>query len=123
MSMIDNNPPRFSAADAQALAASLYGLDSTVASMPGERDQNFCLASASGEQFVFKIANGSDGQDLLEAQNLAMATLQAAGLPVQRVVPTTTGSFIASAAGKDGTPYFVRLLTYFPGRLWAESRP
>jgi 4-aminobutyrate aminotransferase-like enzyme/Ser/Thr protein kinase RdoA (MazF antagonist) len=121
--MIDNNPPCFSAAEAQMLAASLYGLDTTATSMPGERDQNFRLASASGEQFVLKIANGSDGKNLLEAQNLAMAKLQAAGLPVQRVLPTTTGSVIALAAHKDGTPYLARLLTYLPGRLWAESRP
>ena len=111
--------PPFTEADAAALARELYGLDARVTPLPGEKDRNFLLTSARREKFVLKIANSGAARETLELENAAMERLAAQGVEgVPRVVPALDGGAIASAYD-----HFARLLTYLPGRLWAEVNP
>jgi 4-aminobutyrate aminotransferase-like enzyme/Ser/Thr protein kinase RdoA (MazF antagonist) len=109
--------PRFDRAGAEALARELYGLDGDAESLPSERDQNF-LVTAGGERYVLKIANATERQEMLEAQNAAMAHLEGTAL-VPRVLPDRGGRLIATAA--DG--HFVRLLTWIPGEPLGSLKP
>src|SRR5207249_4773401 len=105
--------PRITLNDAELLAADLYGLDVSAAPLPSERDQNFALKSASGEQFVLKIANAEERFEFLDLQNQLIQFLAArdTNLEFPRIVRTKAGETIATIKGEAGRQYFVRLLT------------
>ncbi len=108
MSLLEQ-APRFGAADAMALARTLYGLDASAAPLPSERDQNFLL-QATGARFVLKVANASEPRALLEAQNAAMRHVEGRTGSCPRVIPTAAGQEIGEAGG-----HYVRLLSWIPG--------
>jgi 4-aminobutyrate aminotransferase-like enzyme/Ser/Thr protein kinase RdoA (MazF antagonist) len=108
--------PRFDAAGAAQLARDLYGLDAAASPLPSERDQNFLLATATGERFVLKIANLQETRDLLDAQDAAMSRVAELGL-CPRVLPAPDGSPVTTA----GTGHLVRLLTWLPGKPLGEQ--
>ena len=61
--------PNFSTADAERLASEFYGISAAASPLPSERDQNFRLRPATGEQFVLKIANPEESLEVLHLQN------------------------------------------------------
>jgi Ser/Thr protein kinase RdoA (MazF antagonist) len=122
--------PRFSPERAAELASELYGVHATARGLPSERDQNFHLATARGDEYVLKIANPAESRDVLELQNEAMGRLtdawrtdDAVTAPCPRIVETMDGEPIATAEGPDGRSCFVRLATYIPGSPLARFRP
>jgi Ser/Thr protein kinase RdoA (MazF antagonist) len=64
--------PRFTLAEAGAIARDCFGVTGTLTPLPSERDQNFHVVASDGRQFVLKIANALEELALLEAQNAAM---------------------------------------------------
>jgi 4-aminobutyrate aminotransferase-like enzyme/Ser/Thr protein kinase RdoA (MazF antagonist) len=117
--------PRISEGDAIRIAVELFGLESSAAALPSERDQNFLLSAASGEKFVLKIANAEEDIQFLELQNQLIRFLAAAKTDLQfpRIVSTKTGEEIASITSADGQTYFARLLTWLDGHCFAEVQP
>ena len=114
--------PRITQIDAELFAADLYGIDVSAAPLPSERDQNFALSNASGEQFVLKIANAEERSEFLELQNRLVQFLAACDLDLEfpRIVRTKTGETIATINGEDGHQHFVRLLTWIDGVCFAK---
>src|SRR5947209_10244316 len=100
--------PRITLHDAELLAADLYGLDVSAAPLPSERDQNFALRNASGEQFVLKIANAEERLEFLDLQNQLIQFLAARDLDLEfpRIVRTKAGEAIAATNGDDGHQHF-----------------
>ncbi|MEK6410780.1 MAG: aminotransferase class III-fold pyridoxal phosphate-dependent enzyme [Acidobacteriota bacterium] len=117
--------PSFSEADAARLALELYGLTGPAKELNSERDQNFHIEADSGERFVLKIAAAAERRATLEFQNAVMAHLgervRSGFIPQLR--KTKSGEDIATVADENGTPHFVRLLTYHPSALLAEVNP
>ena len=60
--------PRFSAEQAESIAAQTFGLFGTASPLAGERDQNFKIET-SGEYYVLKIANPESRLEVLELEN------------------------------------------------------
>lgn len=118
-------PSRFTVQQARRWASEFYGLHGDVRPLPGERDQNFYLRTSAGREFVLKISNAAETESVLDLQRRALDHLaaRAPSLALQRVVPTVTGEGFAVVADEDGRRHFLRLLTYVPGRLWAEVVP
>ena len=114
--------PRITLNDAELLAADLYGLDVSAAPLPSERDQNFALSNASGEQFVLKIANAEEQFEFLELQNQLIQFLAARYLDLEfpRIMRTKAEEAIATINGADGHQHFVRLLTWIDGVCLAK---
>lgn len=106
--------PDFSPAEAAALAADFYGISATATALPGERDQNFRLDTATGEAFVLKIANGLEDAALLEAQTDALRRVAGTGL-CPRVLPSIDGAWMTQIDGRGGSRHWLRLLTFLPG--------
>jgi 4-aminobutyrate aminotransferase-like enzyme/Ser/Thr protein kinase RdoA (MazF antagonist) len=103
--------PRFDTVAAARLARGLYGLETTAAPLPSERDQNFHLTSyPGGEHFVLKIANAAEDRATLEAQDALMAHLAPLNL-APRVVAAASGDTIM----REPDGHFIRLLTWLPG--------
>ena len=95
-----------------------------VLGLPSERDQNFLITDAAGRKFVLKIANLSDGADLLDFQNQAMrrVALTVSDCRVQRVVPTRTGKDLSTMHNaRVGTDHCVRVLTWIDGEVLAKT--
>jgi Ser/Thr protein kinase RdoA (MazF antagonist) len=110
-----HHAPALSAAEAVDLARRLYELDAEASALPSERDQNFRLQTPTGDRFVLKIANSTDGRALLEAQNAALVYVARRTRLCPRVVPARDGSAIAETTSASGARHFVRLLTWVDG--------
>jgi len=130
MSSIVQHAPRFSEQEAVRIALDLFGLEVSAKQLPSERDQNFCLTAADGKDYVLKLANSTESREALDFQNQAMLHLAGkrdifdkSTTVVPDVLPTTGGEQITTVMGIDGTPHFVRLLTYLPGKPLALVRP
>src|SRR5262245_9330136 len=110
-----NDAPRFDAVSAARIARQLYGIDATALPLTSERDQNFLLTTTADERRILKIANALERQDLLEAQQAAMAHV-APHLPAcPRPLPTLSGDIVTRIAGHDGRTHLVWAITHVPG--------
>ena len=117
--------PAFAIDDAVRLAREFYGIESSAEPLPSERDQNFHLRQASGEQFILKIANVEEALEILDLQNKVIEFLGAAdtGLEWPRVIPTRSGNKIVPIAAENGAAYFLRLLSWVDGECFARAAP
>lgn len=117
--------PAFTPDEAIQLARTHYGLEAVAQRLPSERDQNFRLSLADGQQFVLKIANAAEVQAHLDLQNELMVHLarHAPTLAIPRVCPTLAGATLTPISDAHGQRHFLRLLTYVPGVVWADTRP
>ena len=115
----------FTIEDAERIAFELYSLRAKAEALPGERDSNFYLRTETGHEFVLKIAPANEQWETLDLQNQALEHLsvQDDSPVLPRVCATPTGDTIDSASDQNGTNHFVRLLTYIPGKLFAQTRP
>jgi 4-aminobutyrate aminotransferase-like enzyme/Ser/Thr protein kinase RdoA (MazF antagonist) len=115
----------FSTQDASRIAFEVYGLNAKARTLPGERDYNFHLRTEAGQEFVLKIAPAAEQRKILDLQNKALEHLAAydPSLLLPQVCATSLGEAIATVTDADDTPHFVRLLTYVPGRPFAEVKP
>ena len=124
MSTVAENRPRFAPDEAARIAENRYGLHATARELPSERDQNFLLEKQSGRKFILKIASAAEREEVLDLQNQAMAHL-ASAVPVYsfpQPIPALHGELIISVPGSPGPRHFVRLLSYIPGRVFADVR-
>ncbi len=116
--------PKFTQAQALALAKRDFGIAGTVSVLPSERDQNFLITGEGGGKFVLKIANAHDTPELLDFQNRAMRHVEesAPGCRVQRIVCSLEGADIARIRdAQTGVDHCVRLLTWIEGEVLAMS--
>ena len=121
--MILEHSPCLTNAEAEQLARDRFGQRGWARALTSERDQNFLIESGDhAPPLVLKIANALEERGLLEAQQHVLAVLAQRGLPVPRVVCTTTGDAITEQSGKDGRRHYVWGVTYLPGGLLADVR-
>jgi 4-aminobutyrate aminotransferase-like enzyme/Ser/Thr protein kinase RdoA (MazF antagonist) len=117
--------PRFVPAEAEEIARAFFGFSGSASSLPSERDQNFLLASASGERRVLKIANPAEKPENLDLQNAAMRHLAAGDdpIPASTVFPDNKGRLIVDVKNKDGVSHAVRLVSYIEGTPLGAVHP
>ncbi|MDR6538576.1 phosphotransferase [Variovorax soli] len=109
--------PELPPAEVRALVGRLYGIDGSVKSLAGERDQNCAVECADGTRYVFKISNPSESVSLVDFQIAALEHIArtSPSQPVPRVVRTLDGRAHDTTTLADGTRSTVRLLTYLEG--------
>lgn len=123
---VKDSKPNLSLSQASKLTGRLYGLTvSCICPLPSYDDQNFRVDSAEGGQYVLKVVNSADSQNLhlLEVQTHIMNFLWEKGLPTQTVVPSVTGQLMSLEeidCGFGLQKYLVRLLTFLPGTTMAK---
>ena len=117
--------PVFTIEDASRIALKLYGLHTSAHLLPGEYDYNFHLKTATGSEFVLKIAPATEQREKLDMQNRALEhlTTHNPSLLLQKVCATSTGETIATTTDGGNREHFVRLLTYLPGCPLAKVKP
>jgi len=102
-----------------------YQLSGTLIPLVGELDLNFRLQTATGVEYILKIAHFDESQKQLEMQNAIMTYLSDRVLAVQlpRIVSAKNGQQILTIIDEQGRERFVRLLTWVPGQLLARINP
>ena len=130
MSSMVQHAPDFSLADAEKIAADLFGVFGHCTKLPSERDQNFRLQTAGEGDFVLKIANALESFKVLDFQNQVMDRLVTGsqmhidGAACSPKVRRTLGNdTITTVEGRAGQTHFVRLLTYLPGKPLGLVKP
>ncbi|CAM5763485.1 homoserine kinase [Labrys miyagiensis] len=117
VSVLNTKAPPVSEEKARRIAREHYGLAVMAKPLIGERDSNFHLKAADGQDYLLKVANPVEDQTVTDFQTRAlmhMATRDPS-LPVPRVVETVRGEPYFSLAVDGGQPRIVRMLTYLPG--------
>ena len=119
-----STPPAFDLDAVQRILRDRFGVEaSSLAPLAGERDQNLRVDTADGRRLLFKISNPADGLSTVEMQAAALRHIERVdpGLPVMRVVPDVVGESWAEVRGPDGRNYPVRLFTFLPGHVTANT--
>jgi 4-aminobutyrate aminotransferase-like enzyme/Ser/Thr protein kinase RdoA (MazF antagonist) len=117
-------PPAFDTEAITRILRDRFGVEaSSLAPLAGERDQNLRVDAADGRRLLFKISNPADGLSTVEMQAAALRHIERVDpdLPVMRVLPDTVGGSWAEVRGPDGRNYPVRLFTFLPGRVTANT--
>jgi Ser/Thr protein kinase RdoA (MazF antagonist) len=115
--------PRFTAAQALAVALEDYGIEGRASALPSERDQNFLIVDARGAKFVLKIANRNEAPELLDFQHRAMRRVAASACDcrVQEIVPTRAGANCCEIRDwAADIRHCVRVTTWLPGQVLAK---
>jgi 4-aminobutyrate aminotransferase-like enzyme len=121
---LESTPPAFGQAAARQILRDGFGVESSsLKPLAGERDQNFRVDTAVGQRFLFKISNPADDRSVLAMQAAALRHIERVdpGLPVMRALPTAAGESWVEVAGPDSRTYPVRLFTFLPGQVTANT--
>src|SRR5215471_13421511 len=121
---LESTPPAFDGEAARRILQDGFGVESpSLTLLDGERDQNFRVDTPDGQRFLFKISNPADGLAVVELQTAALRHIEQVdpGLPVMRALPTATGVPWVEVPGPDGRTYPVRLFSFLPGRVTANT--
>lgn len=108
------------------IPAQFYGKQGEIKPLPGELDYNFLFTSEEGEQFVLKILHPDRSAAWLDFQvqlleHLAKTT---GTLSYPKVISSVNGEpFFLLNHPDSGASYWVWMLSYVEGRVWAEVNP
>jgi len=114
---LSTTAPVLAPAEVNALVRRLYGIDGSVQSLAGERDQNCLVETADGRRYVIKISNPSEPVSVVDFQIAALDHIARVSpeQPVPRVVRTLEGRTHGLVALPGGQHTTVRMLTYLEG--------
>ena len=114
--LFDRNLPDVSLDEARQLLHTCYGVEGEVRALGGERDLNFHVAAENGE-FIFKISNAADGEDVvgLQVDVLRHIRQRDPSLPVPEVLPGPDGLAMHRVTTASGSSHILRLVSYLPG--------
>jgi 4-aminobutyrate aminotransferase-like enzyme len=117
--------PRLGVAEVGRAVLDHYGLEGTLAPLPGEWDQNFRLDAGGGRRCVVKLANRGHEEGVLELQSSALDHLAASALTVRSpgIVRTGSGEPLARFRDAGGEAHRMRLLTWLEGTPLAGRLP
>ncbi|KAK1805699.1 hypothetical protein P4O66_001966 [Electrophorus voltai] len=123
---LKESKPNLSHSQVTGIVERVFGLTpASIRLLPSYDDQNIAVTTVEGGEYVVKVMNSADSQNLsvLELQTDIMNFLQQRDLPVQKVLPTLTGQLMSLEeidCGFGMQKYMVRLMTYLPGTVLAK---
>jgi len=112
-----------SAADAERIAADLYGIAAAATVLPGEYDCNFHLREGSGREFVLKCMHPAREKSFIEMQCAALEhfSAHAPHLPLPRVQRNSQGQQFAEITDGADQKRVVWMLSFLPGAMLEKS--
>jgi hydroxylysine kinase len=122
--VLEQAPPPVSVAEAESLARQHYGLTVTASPLAGERDSNFRLRDATGQDYVLKLMHPAEEPAVVDLQDQALLAIERndPALPVPRLIrPIAASGTSLVCQGDSGLPRILRVLTYLQGRPFARS--
>ena len=118
--------PSFSDEHLVQIANELFALNlASIKRLPSERDLNVRLTTVDGQSYVLKIANRGEVREILTMQHAALChlnqTMNETVYP--QSIANRAGEWVSQVEDAEGYVYLVRLLTYLPGKPWAQFKP
>jgi len=112
-------------AEAERLAAELYGIAAAATGLPGEYDSNFYLRATDGKEFVLKCMHPAREVPFIEMQCQALAHLaeRAPQLPLPRIIANKHNEHFRAVADAAGQKRLIWLLSYLPGATLEKTNP
>ncbi len=107
--VLSSAPPLLTDAEALGLVRQHFGVEGALKRLTSERDLNIRLTTP-GRAYVLKLANPAEPAAVTDFQTKALLHLESSGLPVPKVIRTTSGA--TEVITPHGT---LRLLTYLEG--------
>ena len=120
--VLDAAPPRLTTADAERVAADLFGVTGPARQLVSERDQNFAVVDEDGNGWVLKVSNAAEDSGVVEMEVAAVERIAEVDptLPIPRARPMLEGTPIARVEVPGSGTHLVRLIPLLPGR---NARP
>ncbi|MFC4623996.1 phosphotransferase [Daeguia caeni] len=124
-SLLNQSPPAIDPDAAARLAWDIYGITGELELLSSERDANFRIRLATGEQALLKITNDAEPQGVTAMQTAALMHLAKIdpSLPVQRIHATLEGKAWTSVTSATGRQHIVRLMSYLEGKMLHAVTP
>ncbi|MGH2357307.1 MAG: aminotransferase class III-fold pyridoxal phosphate-dependent enzyme [Candidatus Limnocylindria bacterium] len=115
--VLEATPPSLTAADAEGIARTIFGVDGQAEPLVSERDQNFRLTDTDGARWVLKVSNAAEDPGVVEMEVAAVERIAEVdpALPVPLARRTFDGEPIGRVEA-GGATHLVRLLPFMPGR-------
>jgi 4-aminobutyrate aminotransferase-like enzyme/Ser/Thr protein kinase RdoA (MazF antagonist) len=110
--------------EAISIAHNLYTITGAVTRLPGDEDFNFKITTESNKVYLLKISAADQQEEILKFQNELLSFLSQKEIPfsIPEIIPNRNGQRVLSIV-LDSQKYYVRLITYVKGRLWATINP
>lgn len=102
--------PSYSIEQAADILLEKYGIEGTLSPLDSERDQNFRVDAADGKQYVFKIFNSLEKEEILHAQHKLLTHLSHNFHKSPQVIHSL-GGILSTAVDNFET----RVVSYIPG--------
>jgi Ser/Thr protein kinase RdoA (MazF antagonist) len=104
-------------ARAVSLVRAHYGLEARAARLTGERDENFRITAADGNEYILKVAHPAEDPGITDLSTAALLHLEREdpGLPCPRVVRARRGHSHVRFHDDQRVERTARLLSYLPG--------
>lgn len=117
--------PDVSETSAAELLRQHFEIEGLIESQDSERDRNFLVRQASGQEHLLKISNSAEDEQVTDLQTTALLHLETAhpDIPVPRAIPATNGATQVRALADDGRTHTIRLLTWLPGIPLSRIEP
>ena len=121
------NVPSCSTEQATRFVRENWGIEGVLTPLPGERDRNFLVdpgGPEKGLRYVFKIANGDESRELLEAQHQAFTAIrECPDIDGIQTMLSLQGHPISTFHGDAGACHDCRLTTFLEGHLLSDVVP
>ncbi|MBE76648.1 MAG: hypothetical protein CMG41_02795 [Candidatus Marinimicrobia bacterium] len=118
MSLFFNKPPSFNKTEIKKIVYDLFGLSVDVKNLDSDRDQNFHLNTISNEEFVLKIYNSNESEDIINLQTNVLNHFQQndCELITSPTIINTNDCKNLGKVEKNNIEYFLRLVSFTKGR-------
>jgi 4-aminobutyrate aminotransferase-like enzyme/Ser/Thr protein kinase RdoA (MazF antagonist) len=116
-------PPRFSLAEAEAIAERLFGVDGIASPLDSERDQNFRIVEPGGPGYVLKISNPAEDPGVVDMQTAALRHVGRVdpSLALPRPHPANDGDYHPRVTDARERTHLARMIDFMPGRMHAPG--
>ena len=113
------------AASAQRALRDYWGIEGTLASLPGEYDQNFRVMVDGHARYVLKIMRPDCEPEFVDLQCRALRhiAMRDPSLPVPTVVHSQQGTEVVAIPSLGGVARLAWLIRVLPGHVYALERP
>ncbi|MEP2936110.1 MAG: aminotransferase class III-fold pyridoxal phosphate-dependent enzyme [Gilvibacter sp.] len=110
--------------DINTLVFELFGLKAATQLLYGEKELNYHVITTDGNEFVLKLTPTSIAKNTLQTEQALLTELQQSplGFTIPKPVADAKGALVSDFDSDLGS-YYVRLLSWVPGRLWSGVNP
>ncbi|WGK64546.1 aminotransferase class III-fold pyridoxal phosphate-dependent enzyme [Croceiramulus getboli] len=107
----------------EALAENHFGISGKASELPGDTDLNFKIETVSSTRYLLKLTRQAAKGEELDFQRALLETLtDSFSFHLPKLIRTSNNEVGCDVMVNDNS-YYLRMLTWVPGRVWAKVHP